>query len=167
MTYEKSVCNLKFSVSLILVPLFISQNTPSFAGSSPIPSKSFIGGTSRRCTAVARSSITPVSQSLRHTQSPVSLFHLRRRLISPLFRHRFLSLLVEARQRRRHFSLFFSSPLVQVIAHGIMALIFWYRANSVDLKSKDAFQSFYMFIFKAGYRHIDTAAQYGVQEDIC
>ncbi|QHN92673.1 putative homogentisate phytyltransferase 1 [Arachis hypogaea] len=54
-----------------------------------------------------------------------------------------------------------------VIAHGIMALIFWYRANSVDLKSKDAFQSFYMFIFKAGYRHIDTAAQYGVQEDIC
>ncbi|XP_072077088.1 aldose reductase-like [Arachis hypogaea] len=47
-----------------------------------------------------------------------------------------------------------------------MALIFWYLANSVDLKSKDASQSFYMFIFKAGYRHIDTAAQYGVQEDV-
>ncbi|XLS98276.1 hypothetical protein HN51_041011 [Arachis hypogaea] len=61
---------------------------------------------------------------------------------------------------------FAESTRVKVIAHGIMALIFWYLANSVDLKSKDASQSFYMFIFKAGYRHIDTAAQYGVQEDV-
>nr|XP_029145945.1 naringenin 8-dimethylallyltransferase 2, chloroplastic isoform X5 [Arachis hypogaea] len=45
-------------------------------------------------------------------------------------------------------SSFLWSKIVTVIAHGIMALIFWYRANSVDLKSKDASQSFYMFIFK-------------------
>ncbi|KAL1369826.1 hypothetical protein AAHE18_01G016400 [Arachis hypogaea] len=45
-------------------------------------------------------------------------------------------------------SSFLWSKIFTVIAHGIMALIFWYRANSVDLKSKDAFQSFYMFIFK-------------------
>ncbi|KAL4343321.1 hypothetical protein S245_036273 [Arachis hypogaea] len=43
---------------------------------------------------------------------------------------------------------FLWSKIFTVIAHGIMALIFWYRADSVDLKSKDYSQSFYMFIFK-------------------
>ncbi|QHO18923.1 naringenin 8-dimethylallyltransferase 2, chloroplastic isoform X6 [Arachis ipaensis] len=43
---------------------------------------------------------------------------------------------------------FLWSKIFTVIAHGIMALIFWYRADSVDLKSKDYSQSFYMFIYK-------------------
>ncbi|XP_057727134.1 probable homogentisate phytyltransferase 1, chloroplastic isoform X2 [Arachis stenosperma] len=43
---------------------------------------------------------------------------------------------------------FLWSKIFTVITHGIMALIFWYRADSVDLKNKDASQSFYMFIYK-------------------
>ncbi|XP_020972981.1 naringenin 8-dimethylallyltransferase 2, chloroplastic isoform X2 [Arachis ipaensis] len=43
---------------------------------------------------------------------------------------------------------FLWSKIFTVLAHGIMAVILWYRANSVDLKSKDASQSFYMFIYK-------------------
>ncbi|MED6168494.1 hypoxanthine-guanine phosphoribosyltransferase [Stylosanthes scabra] len=43
---------------------------------------------------------------------------------------------------------FLWSKIFTVLAHGIMALIFYYRANSVNLKNKDASQSFYMFMFQ-------------------
>ncbi|RYR28164.1 hypothetical protein Ahy_B01g052282 [Arachis hypogaea] len=49
---------------------------------------------------------------------------------------------------------FLWSKIFTVIAHGIMALIFWYRADSVDLKSKDYSQSFYMFIYKSIFNTI-------------
>lgn len=43
------------------------------------------------------------------------------------------------------FSLF---SLIQVVGHTILASVLWNRAKSVDLKSKDAITSFYMFIWK-------------------
>ncbi|RYR79913.1 hypothetical protein Ahy_A01g004704 [Arachis hypogaea] len=43
---------------------------------------------------------------------------------------------------------FLWSKIFTVMAHAINAWILWFRANSVDLKSKEDFQSFYMFIFK-------------------
>ncbi|XP_057745871.1 naringenin 8-dimethylallyltransferase 2, chloroplastic-like isoform X1 [Arachis stenosperma] len=46
---------------------------------------------------------------------------------------------------------FLWSKIFTVMAHAINAWILWFRANSVDLKSKEDFQSFYMFIFKLLY----------------
>ncbi|KAE9598725.1 hypothetical protein Lal_00022433 [Lupinus albus] len=43
---------------------------------------------------------------------------------------------------------FLWSKLSTGLGHGILALALWYRAKSVDLKSKDSFQSFYVFIWK-------------------
>lgn len=38
--------------------------------------------------------------------------------------------------------------LIQVVGHTILASVLWIRAKSVDLKSKAAITSFYMFIWK-------------------
>lgn len=43
------------------------------------------------------------------------------------------------------------SKIITVLCHGIMALILWNRAKSVDLKSKSAITSCYMFIWKLFY----------------
>ncbi|XP_019439356.1 PREDICTED: naringenin 8-dimethylallyltransferase 2, chloroplastic-like isoform X2 [Lupinus angustifolius] len=43
---------------------------------------------------------------------------------------------------------FLWSKLSTGLGHGILALALWYRAKSVDLKSKDSFQYFYVFIWK-------------------
>ncbi|MED6140757.1 hypoxanthine-guanine phosphoribosyltransferase [Stylosanthes scabra] len=43
---------------------------------------------------------------------------------------------------------FLWSKIFTVLAHAITALILWFCANSVNLKSKEAIQSFYMFIVK-------------------
>ncbi|GAV89667.1 UbiA domain-containing protein, partial [Cephalotus follicularis] len=40
------------------------------------------------------------------------------------------------------------SKFVTVLGHGILASVLWNRARSVDLKSKTAITSFYMFIWK-------------------
>uniref|UniRef100_A0A2N9HW89 Homogentisate phytyltransferase n=1 Tax=Fagus sylvatica TaxID=28930 RepID=A0A2N9HW89_FAGSY len=40
------------------------------------------------------------------------------------------------------------SKLITVLGHTILASVLWNRAKSVDLKSKDAITSFYMFIWK-------------------
>lgn len=43
------------------------------------------------------------------------------------------------------------SKLLTVVGHTILASVLWNRAKSVDLKSKDAITSFYMFIWKLFY----------------
>ncbi|CAL0334898.1 unnamed protein product [Lupinus luteus] len=43
---------------------------------------------------------------------------------------------------------FLWSKLSTGLGHGLLALALWYRAKSVDIKCKDSFQSFYMFIWK-------------------
>ncbi|KAF3775510.1 putative homogentisate phytyltransferase 1 [Nymphaea thermarum] len=43
------------------------------------------------------------------------------------------------------------SKLVMVLGHGTLASILWLRAKSLDLKSKVAITSFYMFIWKLFY----------------
>ncbi|GMY35353.1 homogentisate phytyltransferase 1, chloroplastic isoform X1 [Fagus crenata] len=43
------------------------------------------------------------------------------------------------------------SKLITVLGHTILASVLWNRAKSVDLKSKDAITSFYMFIWKLFY----------------
>ncbi|CAN6448154.1 unnamed protein product [Victoria cruziana] len=43
------------------------------------------------------------------------------------------------------------SKVVMVTGHGILASILWLRAQSLDLKSKVAITSFYMFIWKLFY----------------
>ncbi|MED6124609.1 hypoxanthine-guanine phosphoribosyltransferase [Stylosanthes scabra] len=43
---------------------------------------------------------------------------------------------------------FLWSKFFTVLAHSIMAFVFYYRANSVDPEIKDVSQSFYMFIFQ-------------------
>ncbi|CAI9754765.1 unnamed protein product [Fraxinus pennsylvanica] len=43
------------------------------------------------------------------------------------------------------------SKWITVIGHTVLASLLWNRANSVDLKSKTAITSFYMFIWKLFY----------------
>ncbi|CAL0330342.1 unnamed protein product [Lupinus luteus] len=46
---------------------------------------------------------------------------------------------------------FLWSKIVTVLGHAVLALVLWYRAKSVDLKSKASITSFYMFIWKLFY----------------
>ncbi|MED6169836.1 hypoxanthine-guanine phosphoribosyltransferase [Stylosanthes scabra] len=46
---------------------------------------------------------------------------------------------------------FLWSKIFTVLAHATVALILWFRANSVDLKSKEALQSLYMFMWQLLY----------------
>ncbi|OIV99784.1 hypothetical protein TanjilG_26122 [Lupinus angustifolius] len=43
------------------------------------------------------------------------------------------------------------SKIVTVLGHAVLALVLWYRAISVDFKSKASITSFYMFIWKLFY----------------
>nr|KYP34172.1 hypothetical protein KK1_044902 [Cajanus cajan] len=43
------------------------------------------------------------------------------------------------------------SKIITGLGHCLLASILWYHANSVDLKSKAAITSFYMFIWKLFY----------------
>ncbi|KAF3452769.1 hypothetical protein FNV43_RR03202 [Rhamnella rubrinervis] len=49
---------------------------------------------------------------------------------------------------------FLWSKSITVLGHTILSLILWNQANSVDLNSKAAITSFYMFIWKAQYNEI-------------
>ncbi|CAN6547428.1 unnamed protein product [Malus baccata var. baccata] len=55
---------------------------------------------------------------------------------------------------------FMLSKCVTVLGHTILALVLWNRAKSVDLNSKAAITSFYMFIWKvnACYRYLNSIA---------
>ncbi|XP_019442394.1 PREDICTED: homogentisate phytyltransferase 1, chloroplastic-like [Lupinus angustifolius] len=46
---------------------------------------------------------------------------------------------------------FLWSKIVTGLGHAVLALVLWYRAKSVDLKSKASITSFYMFIWKLFY----------------
>ncbi|KAE9601654.1 putative homogentisate phytyltransferase [Lupinus albus] len=46
---------------------------------------------------------------------------------------------------------FLWSKVVTGLGHAVLALVLWYRAKSVDLKSKASITSFYMFIWKLFY----------------
>ncbi|CAL0325562.1 unnamed protein product [Lupinus luteus] len=52
------------------------------------------------------------------------------------------------------------SKIVTVLGHAVLALVLWYRAISVDFKSKASITSFYMFIWKntSSYLWLDEDA---------